>query len=275
MKSINCRGQLLAFNEPKIMGILNYTPDSFSDGGKYNSTKNAISHIERMFEEGANLIDIGAVSSRPGSDLLSTDEEKQRLKPLLTEVQKNFPDQIFSLDTFRSEIAEWAVNDYNISIINDISAGNLDDNMFSTIGKLQVPYIMMHMQGTPEDMQVAPQYKNITQDLIEYFAKKVHQLSAFAVNDIIIDPGFGFGKTLEDNYELFKFLDNFKILEKLLLVGVSRKSMIQKLLNTDAEGSLNGTSVLNTIALTKGANMLRVHDVKEAKETLEIWNRAK
>lgn len=270
MKSINCKGQLIEFDQPKVMGILNYTPDSFSDGGQYNHPLKALSHIESMLSDGADFIDIGAISSRPGSDLLNTKEEKARLKPLLTEISKNFPDQIFSLDTFRSEIVNWAVNEYNISIINDISAGELGPKMFETISKLQVPYIIMHMQGTPDHMQKSPIYNHVTQDIIQYFARKIHELKAYAIHDVIIDPGFGFGKTLDHNYQLMKELDFFKVFENLLLVGLSRKSMIQKTLDTSAQNALNGTTVLNTMAIYKGASILRVHDVKEATEVVKL-----
>ena len=270
MKTINCRGTLLEFDTPKVMGILNYTPDSFSDGGLYNSVPKALNQINNMLKDGADIIDIGAISSRPGSKSINTSEEKARLKPLLIEILKQFPNQVFSLDTYRSEIAEWAVQEYNISIINDISAGELDNNMFSTIAKLQVPYIIMHMQGKPSDMQNNPTYNNVTQEIIQYFSKKIDILKTLGVHDVIIDPGFGFGKTVEHNYQIIKELEAFNIFENLLLVGLSRKSMIQKVLNTKATESLNGTTILNTIALEKGAKILRVHDVKEAKEIIKI-----
>ena len=273
MKSINCRGQLIEFNETKIMGILNYTPDSFSDGGKFNKPNSALKQIEEMLLQAADIIDIGAISSKPGSQLLNLKEEKERLKPLLSEILKQFPKQIFSLDTFRSEIAEWAVKEYNISIINDISGGDLDSNMFKVIAELQVPYVIMHMQGTPDNMQAKPKYNNVTQEIILSFAKKINTLEELGVHDVIIDPGFGFGKTTEHNYQLIKELDSFKIFEKLLLVGVSRKSMIQKVLNTNANNSLNGTTILNTLAVSKGADILRVHDVKEAKEIIKIYSK--
>ena len=272
MMSINCKGKLLNFCSPKIMGILNYTPDSFSDGGNFNTPIKAISQIEKMLLDEADIIDIGAISSKPGSKELTYNQEKERLKPLLSEISKNFTNSIFSLDTFRSKIAEWAVKEYNISIINDISAGELDSNMFKTIGELQVPYIMMHMQGNPQNMQNNPYYKNITIDIIEYFAKKIDLIKEFGVKDIIIDPGFGFGKTTDHNYQIIKELASFKVLDKLLLVGLSRKSMIQNVLDTNARGALNGTTILNTIALSNGANLLRVHDVKEAKEIVKIFN---
>ena len=275
MKSINCRGKLLEFDEAKVMGILNYTPDSFSDGGIFNTPSKALYQIEKMLIEGADLIDIGAISSKPNSSLLTFDEEKKRLKPLLTEIQKKFPNQIFSLDTFRSKIAKWAVQDYNISIINDISAGELDSKMFSTIAELQVPYVMMHMQGTPKNMQQKPTYKNVTQDIILYFAKKINELKKLSVHDIIIDPGFGFGKTLEHNYQLVKELNHFKIFDNLLLIGISRKSMIQTVLDVEANDALNGTSIINTLAIERGANILRVHDVKAAKEVIKIYSKIK
>ncbi len=228
-----------------------------------------------MLDDGADIIDIGAISSKPGSKFLNYKEEKERLKPLLSEILKQFPKQIFSLDTFRSEIAKWAVQEYNISIINDISAGNLDPKMFKTIAELQVPYIIMHMQGTPQNMQSNPTYNNITQEIIVYFSKKINELKELAVHDVIIDPGFGFGKTIKHNYQLINELDSFKIFDNLLLAGVSKKSMIQKVLNTNANDSLNGTSILNTIAVSKGANIIRVHDVKEAKEVIKIYSQLK
>ena len=272
IKSIKCKGKLLNFSSPQIMGVLNYTPDSFSDGGSFNTPSKAMFQIEKMIKEEVDIIDIGAISSRPGSQLLTYKQEKERLEPLLKLVSNNFSNYIFSLDTFRSEIAKWAVNEYNISIINDISAGEFDPNMFKTIGELQVPYIMMHMQGTPENMQNRPVYKNVSLEIIEYFAKKIDLLKQYAVNDIIIDPGFGFGKTIEHNYHILNKLGSFKILNKLILVGLSRKSMIQKVLNSHANDSLNGTTIVNTLALSNGANLLRVHDVKEAKEIVKIFN---
>lgn len=271
-KTINCNGFLLEFNETKIMGILNYTPDSFSDGGQFNSVNKAIAHIEHMFVNGADIVDIGAISTKPGSKLWSAKEEISRLKPLLTELKRQFPNQLFSLDTFRADVARWAVESYPIAIINDISAGEMDANMFETIAQLKVPYIIMHMQGQPQNMQDHPQYQNITQELILYFANKVDQLKQLGVKDIIIDPGFGFGKTLEHNYQLMKELNHFNIFDQLLMVGISRKSMIQKQLGITVDQALNGTSILNTLAITKGAHILRVHDVKEARQAVVICN---
>ncbi len=253
------------------MGILNYTPNSFFDGGKYNNVKNALKQIEKMLIDGADIIDVGAISSKPGSSILSLKEEKERLLPLFNEISKNFSDVIFSLDTFRSEIVKQFVNDFGVSIINDISAGELDSEMFKTIADLNLPYIIMHMQGTPENMQNNPKYnKPVELEIIEYFAKKLAKLKLLGINDVIIDPGFGFGKTLEHNYRLLNKLDSFNIIDLPVLVGVSRKSMINKLLNISPNEALNGTTVINTIALQKGANILRVHDVKEAKQAVTI-----
>ncbi|MBN2667885.1 MAG: dihydropteroate synthase [Bacteroidales bacterium] len=253
------------------MGILNYTPDSFSDGGQYNSVNKAIGKIDQMLNDGADIIDIGAVSSRPGAKLLTSEQEIHRLKPLLCELNINFKNALFSLDTYSSEVAEWAVNEYPISIINDISAGNLDQNMFSTISKLQVPYIIMHMLGSPQTMQIKPTYKDITIEIIKDLAKKVSLLKQLHVHDIIIDPGFGFGKTIEHNYQLLNEIVSFNIFDLPLLVGLSKKSMIQKVLNTNPENSQNGTSILNAFALTKGANIIRVHNVREAKEAVLLF----
>lgn len=253
------------------MGILNYTPNSFFDGGKFNNVNNALKQIEKMLKDGADIIDIGAISSKPGSNILSLKEEKERLLPLFIEISKNFTDVIFSLDTFRSEIAKQFVNEFGVSIINDISAGELDSEMFKTIADLNVPYIIMHMQGTPENMQNNPTYnKSIELEIIEYFAKKIAELKLLGVNDVIIDPGFGFGKTLEHNYRLLNKLNSFKIVGLPLLVGVSRKSMINKLLDVSPNEALNGTTVINTIALQKGVQILRVHDVKEAREAIKL-----
>ena len=271
--SINCNGNLIDLSSPKVMGILNITPDSFYDGGKYTSVETAINQVHKMLNDGADIIDVGAISSRPGADLLNFEEEKKRLEPIFTELSKEFKTAIFSLDTFRSDIAEYFVKEYGVSIINDISAGDLDNKMLKTIGKLNVPYIMMHMQGVPSNMQENPEYKNISLDIIKYFAAKIEKAKQIGINDIIIDPGFGFGKTLDDNYRLLKNLKNFEILELPILVGLSRKSMIYNQLDGSPEDSLIGTSVANTIALMNGANILRVHDVKEAKDGIKIVNK--
>jgi dihydropteroate synthase len=248
---------------------LNITPDSFSDGGRFFNEKDALNYCEKMLSEGAGIIDVGAVSTKPFAGEVSFDEEKNRLKNILPLLVKTFPQAIFSVDTFRSEIARIAVNE-GASIINDISGGQADELMFKTIGELQVPYVMMHTQGMPQTMQIEPKYDDVMNELIVFFAKQIASAHQVGVIDIIIDPGFGFGKNLEHNYEILGRLDRFQILEKPLLIGVSRKSMIRNLLETDMENSLNGTTVANTIALLKGANILRTHDVKEAIQAVRI-----
>jgi len=276
--TINCRGELIDLSFPKVMGIVNITPDSFYDGGKYTTEENMISRIDKMISEGCDIYDIGAYSSRPGAQNVSEDEELSRLTSALKVIRKKFPEIIISVDTFRSQIAKKVVQDFEVDIINDISAGEMDSKMFETIADLNVPYIMMHMQGTPENMQENPEYENIVKDIMMYFSKKLYELKLLGVNDVIIDPGFGFGKTLDHNYQLLKHLDDFKIFELPLLVGLSRKSMICKVLEVDPHDALNGTSVVNTLALMGGANILRVHDVKSAVETLKLhakFNQAK
>ncbi len=252
------------------MGILNVTPDSFFDGNRYLTEKEIKEKIESLIENGANFIDIGAISSRPEADLLDENTEWERLQKVLPLIKNYLTETYFSLDTFRACIAKRAVEEYGISIINDISAGNMDETMFQTIAGLQVPYIMMHMQGTPLTMQKNPYYKDVTQDIIRFFSEKVAKLKLLGVNDIILDPGFGFGKTIDHNYQLMADLENFKIFELPLLVGVSRKSMIFNLLDISPEDSLSGTIALNTVALLQGANILRVHDVKEAVQTAAV-----
>ena len=268
-KNLNCGGKLLSLEKPLVMGILNITDDSFFDGGKYKNTDAALNHVEEMLKDGASIIDIGAVSTRPGAIEIPKEEEHSRISNILKTVTEKFPNAIFSIDTYRSEIARIAV-DNGAHIINDISAGNFDEKMFQTIRDLHVPYIMMHIQGTPANMQSNPAYKNVVKDVISYFSEKVAVLKKMGVNDIIIDPGFGFGKTLEHNYELLNNLEYFSIFGLPLMAGFSRKSMINKLLETNPADALNGTTVLNTIALTKGVNILRVHDVKEAVEAIKI-----
>jgi len=267
--SFNCGGKLIAPELPLVMGILNITPDSFYDGGKYQNEKSILKRVEQMLSEGAGIIDIGAVSTRPGSQSVDKKEEHNRLIPALKAVVKEFPDAIISIDTYRSAVAAAAVSE-GAHIINDISAGGFDAKMFDTIAKLNVPYIMMHMQGTPQNMQLNPQYDDVVNDIILFFAKKITQLTRAGAKDIIVDPGFGFGKTVEQNYELLNGLDYFKTIEAPLMVGISRKSMIYKLLETTSEEALNGTSVAHSIALMKGADMLRVHDVKEAVQAIKI-----
>ncbi len=269
MKTINCKGNLIDLNKPKVMGILNLTPDSFYDGGKYRSERLILLQVEKMIVEGATFIDIGAYSSRPGAKDLSENEELERITQILELILKNFPDIFISIDTFRSKVAKTCV-EIGACMINDISGGNLDTNMFETIAKLQVPYVLMHMPGTPQTMQTLTDYEDVVKDIIYYFSKKITQLNILGVNDIILDVGFGFGKTLDQNYELLQKLKLFESFDLPILTGISRKSMIYKLLNITADKALNATSVTNTIALLNGSNILRVHDVKEAVETIKI-----
>lgn len=266
--SINCKGQLLHFDRPMVMGILNVTPDSFFDGGQYQNEQKALSAAEQHLKDGATFIDIGAYSSRPGAKHISVEEEIKRLS-ILEKIAKEFPEAYLSIDTFRSEVARYAI-EHGACMINDISAGTLDQNMFSTVAELNVPYIGMHMQGTPQTMQTDPVYDDLIQELVYYFSKMVHQLNLLGVNDIIVDPGFGFGKTVAHNYTLLRQLTDFEILEVPILVGLSRKSMLQKVLNCNSEEALNGTTAAHTLALVNGADILRVHDVKEAMEVVKI-----
>ncbi|MCH2034525.1 MAG: dihydropteroate synthase [Tenacibaculum sp.] len=267
--TINCKGTLIDLSTPKVMGILNITPDSFYDGGKYKNENDILQQVEKMLLEGATFIDIGAYSSRPGAAHISEDEELKRIVPIVTLLVEKFPEIIISIDTFRSKVAEKSIES-GAALINDISGGNMDSNMFETIAKLQVPYILMHMQGTPQNMQKNPSYKNVVTDVISFFAKQLFELRKLHVNDVIIDVGFGFGKTVEHNYELLKELQLFKNLEVPILTGVSRKSMLYKLLDITPKEALNATTVANTIALQNGTQILRVHDVKEAVEAIRI-----
>jgi dihydropteroate synthase len=266
--TINCKGTLVDVSTPKVMGILNCTPDSFFDGGKYKNESDILSQVEKMLLEGATFIDVGAYSSRPGAQHISEDEELQRMLPVIHVLIKNFPEIIISIDTFRSKIAREAINAGG-AMINDISGGKMDVAMFETVATLQVPYILMHMLGTPQNMQKNPVYKDVTQELISFFADTMNQLQ---LNDVLIDVGFGFGKTKEHNFELLKNLALFKNLEVPILAGISRKSMLYKTLNISAQEALNATTSANTIALLNGANILRVHDVKEAIEAIHIVN---
>ena len=267
--TINCKGHLIDLSSPKVMGILNITPDSFYDGGKHNSEKAIIKHVEQMLLEGATFIDIGAYSSKPGADFVSEDEELARILPIITRVLKEFPEALLSIDTFRSSVAKECIQ-MGAALINDISAGKLDDTMLNTVADLHVPYIMMHMRGTPQTMQKQTVYNNLVKDILFYFSERIAAARQLGIVDMIIDPGFGFAKTLEQNFELLNQLELFNMLELPLLVGVSRKSMIYKTLQNSASEALNGTTALNTIALQKGANILRVHDVKEAIETIKL-----
>ena len=269
--TINCKGILIEVSTPKVMGILNCTPDSFFDGGKFKSEVDILNQVEKMLFEGATFIDIGGYSSKPGAEFVSELEETNRLLPVIDLVLKHFPKTILSIDTFRSNVAKKAIEN-GAALINDISAGSLDANMMKTVGELQVPYIMMHLRGTPKTMSGLTNYENITKEILFYFSEKIALARSFKINDLIIDPGFGFAKTLEQNYTVLNKLDLFKLLELPILAGISRKSMIYKVLETTATESLNGTTVLNTLALQKGATILRVHDVKEAMETIKLTN---
>ena len=272
---INVNGQLMDLTEPQVMGILNVTPDSFYAGSRTETEKDIIDRLHQITIEGASIIDIGAYSSRPNAEHITAEEEMNRLRFGLRLIQKHQPEAIISVDTFRADVAKMCVEEYGVAIINDISAGNMDASMFGTIAKLSVPYIIMHMQGTPQDMQMNPHYDNLQKEVFLYFAERIQKLRDLGVKDIIIDPGFGFGKTLDHNYELMNHLDEFHIFELPLLVGISRKSMIYKFLGTTPEEALNGTTVLNTLALMKGANILRVHDVKAAKEAVALVKKMK
>ena len=272
--TINCNQTLIDLSIPKVMGILNITPDSFYDGGKYKNATDILSQTEKMLKEGATFIDVGAYSSRPGAKHISEVEELKRILPVIELLVKNFPEIIISVDTFRSKIAQETIN-AGAAIINDISSGNMDDKMFETVANLQVPYILMHMLGTPQNMQKNPEYQNVTQDLITFFAKKINKLRTLKLNDIIIDTGFGFGKTIPHNFELLKNLSLFQNLEVPILVGISRKSMLYKTLDISAKEALNATTSANTIALLNGANILRVHDVREAVEAIKIVEQVK
>lgn len=269
--SLNIRGTLFELSTPLVMGILNVTPDSFYAGSRTQTEDGIRRRCRQIMDEGAGIIDVGAYSSRPDAAHISAEEEMKRLDTGLRIVREEFPEAIVSVDTFRADVAERCVNEYGVDIINDISAGDMDERMFDTVARLQVPYIMMHMQGTPQTMQQAPHYDNVVKEVFLYLAERIHRLHDMGVNDLILDPGFGFGKTLEHNYTLMACLEEFvRTFDLPLLVGVSRKSMIYKLLGGTPADALNGTTVLNTIALMKGAHILRVHDVKEAVEAVRI-----
>ena len=268
--TINCQGKLVNLDELHVMGILNLTPDSFFDGGTNVNEQVVVEKVKKMRAEGATFIDIGGYSSRPGAEHVSEEVELNRVLPVVQLLVSEFPDILISIDTFRSQVATQCVK-AGATMVNDISAGNMDAAMFETIKELQVPYVMMHMQGTPKNMQLNPIYENVTHEVLQFFAEKINRLIQLGINDLIIDPGFGFGKTLEHNYELLRHLEEFAMTELPILVGFSRKSMINKVLNITPEKALNGTTVLNTLALNKGANILRVHDVKEAKEAVTLY----
>lgn len=267
--SLNIRGELYNFPSAMIMGILNITPDSFYDGGRYEDPKSVFFQVEKMMAEGADIIDVGASSSKPGAISISSKEEIKRLSPVLKMLKEKFPEAIISVDSYYSETAK-AAADLGADMINDISGGALDPLMIKTMGKLRLPYIMMHMQGNPKTMQKAPFYKDIIGEICFFFSRQIKKLEDAGVNDLVLDPGFGFGKTLEHNYEILQKLEDFHLFQKPILAGLSRKSMIYKLLESDPENALNGTTVANTIALQKGVQILRVHDVRAAKEASKI-----
>lgn len=269
-QTINIKGNLIDLATPLIMGIVNVTPDSFYSGSRKQSEIEIVERVQQILDEGGTIIDIGGQSTAPTSTLHTPQEELKRIEPALAIIKREFPDVILSIDTFYAEVAKTAVEKYGVAIINDISGGQIDENMFPTVAALNVPYILMHMRGTPQTMQQFTHYDNFIEDIIFYFSEKIAHLNSLGVNDIIVDPGFGFSKTMEQNYELMAHLKYFHIFETPLLVGISRKSMTYKLLDTDAEGSLNGTTVLNTYALQSGANILRVHDVKQAVECVKL-----
>ncbi|MDR0976876.1 MAG: dihydropteroate synthase [Prevotellaceae bacterium] len=272
---INAGGTLIDLSTPCVMGILNITPDSFYRESRMQSEADMVGRIHQIVDEGARIIDIGAYSSRPGAEHITAEEEMRRLRAGLTLVRRECPQVVVSVDTFRADVARMCVQEYGVAIVNDIAAGELDSEMFRTVAELQVPYILMHMQGTPQDMQQAPRYDNLLREVFFYFSQKVQQLRDLGVNDLILDPGFGFGKTLDHNYELLAALEEFRLFKLPLLVGVSRKSMIYRLLGGTPQTSLNGTTVINTISLLKGAHILRVHDVRAAVECVEIVNKLK
>lgn len=269
-KSININGELLDLSTPLVMGILNITPDSFYPGSRKQSEREIVGRVRQILDEGGIIVDIGGQSTTPASTRISAREELERLEPTLRLIRKEFPDTILSIDTFYSEVAGSAVEKYGVNIINDISGGQIDDNMFETVARLNVPYILMHMRGIPQTMQQHTRYDNLVQDILYYFSEKIAKLNLLGVNDIIIDPGFGFSKTTDQNYQLMAYLKYFNIFDVPILAGISRKSMIYRLLGCTPQESLNGTSVLNTFALLSGANILRVHDVKEAVECVKI-----
>ncbi|TXI66735.1 dihydropteroate synthase [Flavobacterium sp. UBA6195] len=271
---INCNGNLIDLSTPKVMGILNVTPNSFYDGGKHKEINSIIHQVDKMLSEGADFIDIGAYSSKPSAEFVSEEEEIKRLVPIVKSLVETFPNIILSVDTFRAQVAKASV-EHGVAMVNDIAAGLLDDKMLETVAELKVPYIMMHMRGNPQTMQSLTDYNDIVKEMIFYFSERIQKARSFGISDIVIDPGFGFAKTLEQNYEVLHKMELFEMLELPILVGVSRKSMIYKVLESSPQEALNGTSVLNTIALQKGAKILRVHDVKEAVECIKLVSKLK
>lgn len=269
-QTLNIRGRLISPSYPVAMGIVNITPDSFYTGSRTNSLTEILTRCEQILNEGGQIIDIGAYSSRPGAENISTEEEKKRISDVLPAIRKEFPDTIISVDTFRSEVAQMSVIEFGADMINDISGGTLDEKMFETIAALHVPYILMHMRGTPQTMKDLNQYNNLVKDILLFFADKVNTLRLMGVADIIIDPGFGFAKNIDQNFQLLSNLEKFRFLNLPVLAGLSRKSFIYKTLDTTPEDALTGTIAMNTVALLKGADILRVHDVKEAVECIRL-----
>lgn len=268
---LNINGQLIPLDKPIVMAIINFTPDSFYKSSQITSIESLLENVDKAIRDGATIIDVGAYSSRPSAEPLAVEDEKRRLEIALGAIRKQFPNIIISLDTFRADVAKWAADEYGIEIINDISGGDMDENMFETVAKLQVPYIMMHMRGTPQTMQQLTDYEHLISDIFRSFERKTAKLIDLGVKDIVIDPGFGFAKTLDQNYELLANLSLYKELGCPVLVGMSRKSMLYNLLEISSEEALNATSVVNTLALLGEANILRVHDVKEAVETIKLY----
>ena len=273
--SINLAGELISFSKPVVMGIVNVTPDSFYDGGKLDDEKVLLRMVEKMINDGAAIIDVGGISTRPGAPLISTKIELDRLLPAVKAVRKAFPEIPVSIDTFRSWVAVRVIDEIGPIIVNDISGGTLDSKMFETVGKMEVPYILTHIQGTPKNMQENPEYDDVVKDISTFFGDKVKRLTKLGVKDVIIDPGFGFGKNPDHNYDLLNRLDSFKVFQLPVMVGLSRKSVVCKALKVNPENALNGTSVVNTLALLGGADILRVHDVKEAAEAIQIFEALK
>jgi dihydropteroate synthase len=269
MFTLNCKGRLLVINKPIVMGIINVTPDSFYAGSRMQSEEAVLKKANKMLQQGATILDIGAQSTRPASVRLSADEESERLLPIIESIHKNFSEAFISVDTYHASVAQQAI-DAGACIVNDISGGTMDESMLSVVGKLSVPYICMHIKGTPETMQLNPAYENVTREVLDFFIHQTEQCRLNNINDVIIDPGFGFGKNSKHNFQLLKDLSIFKMLEKPIAAGLSRKATIYKTLHITAEEALNGTTVLNTIALLNGANILRVHDVKEAMEAINL-----
>lgn len=270
MFTLNCKGKLLVVDKPFVMGIINATPDSFYEGSRFTGADHILQQAEKMLHDGADILDIGGQSTRPGSKLITVEEELKRVLPGIKAIMKEFPGSILSIDSFYAAVVKEAV-DAGASIVNDISAGSMDSKMIETVASLSVPYILMHMKGTPQTMQQHAVYENITREVLDYLIMKANELQQAGIQDIIIDPGFGFGKTIEHNFELLKNLSVFKIIDTPILLGISRKSMIYKTLGITAADALQGTTVLNTIGLMNGASILRVHDVKEAKQAVDLF----